>query len=242
LDIRGSNAISYTAPPEFFVFAWTGTGSGSYGFVVDDVTDALERPIAEWYPDGSHRGIVASSFADFLSLQFAPYDEQARHEKRTSSQQESQRERLRLALAERFSLHIPGTQYQATTLAANERLCAGAVPTEDGLGVMVPEKTVDRRYLGSLPWPSTPGGDQTIRLDERLFDTAVNRLSAGQVGTALVIARNIRFHYWYDDWKTSRTIIRRTCDIIAQCYEVLNRPFAAARIRKQTTDAIEELL
>ena len=76
-------------------------------------------------------------------------------------------------------------------------------------------------------------------LDERLFDEAERRLTRGEIGTALVLARNIRFHYWYDDWTEGRPIIRRACDIIARGYEPSDRPFAPKRIRKQAAEAIE---
>jgi len=67
LDEAGPSAVSYTAPPDFVIFGWTGVGSGHYGFVLDDVDPEVdERPVAVNYPDGTGEGLLAMTLPEFL--------------------------------------------------------------------------------------------------------------------------------------------------------------------------------
>lgn len=102
---------------------------------------------------------------------------------------------------------------------------------------------MDRRYLGRLRWRDRDAEYpfRKPKADERRLDEAERRLRRGEVGTALVVARDFRFHHWYDDWTGSRTYVRRTYDILAEAYSALGRDFAARAVRQQTESAIREV-
>jgi hypothetical protein len=239
LDEVGQGACSYTAPGDFAILGWSGTDSTHYGFVLDDeVDDGRERPIALNDPNGGETRLLATNLPEFLAGLCAPYDEYDVAD--PSSEYERKAERLAGILREEFDLKVPATAVAAREAAWEWRLSSGAVPTEDRIGVMVPRETVDCAYAASFVWRK-PGGYswETLPPDERRLDEAERRLRRGEVGTALVLARDFRFHHWYDDWKMGRAYIRRTCDIQETAYRTLGRNFAARTIRERTDAAIE---
>lgn len=144
-------------------------------------------------------------------------------------------------LTEAQLVYYPTNVESAIHAAWTARLEGGAVPTSDRIGVMLPPHLVDCRYLETLVWPARTEGLRS-KPDERLLNEAQRRLQAGDIGTALVVARNFRFHYWYSDWKSGRHYIRQTSDILSAAYVALSRPRAAAAISRQTAAALENVL
>lgn len=241
LDAVGREGCSYTAPGDFAILGWTGGDSGHYGFLLDDeIDDGRERPIAVWYPDTTETQILAADLCGLLSYLCAL---SAEDELDRASPFQKECDRLAAILQEEFEMMVPNSSAEALEEAWQWRLRSGAVPTEDRIGVMLPPASIDRAYPAGLIWRK-PGGWSLERLpaDERRLDEAEKRLKRGEVGTALVIARDFRFHHWYDDWKTTKTYIRRTCDLLEAAYRELGRERAARTTRERTEDAIANVL
>ncbi|MDP9175661.1 MAG: hypothetical protein M3O30_17595 [Planctomycetota bacterium] len=242
LDDCGPEACSYTAPGDFVVLGWTGGDSIHYGFVLDDDINSgcAERAIAMNDPIGTDTRLLANSLPEFLGFLCANDIMQAYGD--VSEKCFSEANAVAEVLQAEFGFKIPKTQLAAEKSARRERLRRGATPTEDRIGVMLPAETVDlrtidrmaRRIAGVNSWESSGP-------DERLLDEAEQRLSQGEIGTALVIARNFRFHYWYSDWEGSRSFIRRTSDILGRAYVALGRDYAAQALVKQTEGALKNV-
>ena len=242
LDHRGPTACSYTAPPDFMIFGWSGSDSGHYGFVLDGLDeDVDERPVAQNYPDGAETRLLAMTFPDFLGLLCAPADEDDEPDPDDPWQQDV--DRLAAVLKKELGVRVPKSQTRASDRAWKKRLASGATPTQDRIGVMVPPDTVDRRYLDSLVW-NVPGGFAWEKPDPdpRRLDDAERRLERGEVGTALVVARDFRFHHWYADWQGDRAYIKRTSSILQRAYAALGREYAAKAVRRQTREALKDVV
>jgi hypothetical protein len=227
LENAGSNAISITKPGDSVIFGWSGCDSEHFLFVIDDdMIDDRERPIAFWPIDGrAETGLIANSFPEFLEWLVTSYG--------ADSLGAEESERLLSLLKREFGIHrLRSPKKIVATARAIRFKKRGMTPTRDNIGVLLPEKSVDRKYLDRISWPSD--NDYSVRPQPALLDEADRRLEAGELGTALVLARNYRFHWWYDDWKTARQIIRRTSDLLTRAYGELGRPAAATEIERQT--------
>jgi hypothetical protein len=253
---------SYDTPPEFFTFGWTGVDSSRYGFVVDDPNHPVdEYPIAHSEPESQ---LEASTLPEFLERCIATELEplgpvgliidipgrgacpptQPSPDPRALAREKERTATIRqiwAALQPAFGLTECEDPDETLERAWSDRLSAGAVPTVDKLGAMVPEDTVDREYLDSLQWTSDDSWRRLPPNESRLTE-AERRLASGQAGTALVIARNFRFLHWHDDWKSGRNYIRRTAEIMSRAYRELSRDFLADRVNCQTDVVLTNVL
>jgi hypothetical protein len=132
--------------------------------------------------------------------------------------------------------HERGTDVETAwaTRIGRMRLRQGCVPTVDGIGARLPEETIDREYIAGLSWPSRDSRPRSGAPDLSRLTEARRRLEAGEPGTALVLARNIRHLHWYDDWKSGRRCLCETGEILEEAYRRLKRRRAAHNIRVQT--------
>jgi hypothetical protein len=236
LSAEGNGFIGYTeCPPDVKVFGWTGTDGGQLGFILDDVTaDEMDPPVALIYPGcSSDTGVIAINFASFIGYLLAPSQ---------CSDADADVQGLRVRMHARFPVCVPPHRQVAASVAQVARVSAGAVPTLDRVGVIVPESSVDRVFLDSLTWPTAGSWKPKAAPNERRLGEAFDRLYADEVGTALVIARNFRYLHWYDDWSTGRNYIRTTGDILECAYERLGRYFAARAVRQQTEYALANVI
>lgn len=239
-------------PSEACVFAWAGGDGVHFAFIVDDQpAEPGELPVAEINPSSRPR-IVALKFSDFLRIEIIGslfLCEEA-------PGADDDLGFLIEVFTSAYGFCVPGTvlsscdrggyvdaeeRIEMRKRVELERLEAGAVPTADGLGVLLPANTVDRKFLESLTWPSwTESHD--VRPDERLLVEAEKRLARGQPGTALVIARNFRFLFWHHDWQTGKVHITRTSKIMSEAYRLLGRHHAADRVLSTTDWAVQNVL
>ncbi len=216
-------------PAELVVFGRSGTDGGHFGFLVDDETATRgEYPIVEVYPR-SEITIVGATFAEFVGYLVVTEREVYAAEGESPP---PELDRLANLVERRLGVAIPAGRQEALDRA--KRCRAGTVPTEDGLGIVLPAAGVDADYLADLDWPDS--APDPSRLDE-----AERRLEDGEPGTALVLARNFRHLYWYDDWDRGRQFIRRTASILSAAYRALGRDRAAARVRAVTDWAVEHV-
>jgi hypothetical protein len=249
--------MSHTKPPDTVIFGWVGGDSEHYVFVMDEEPhDDRERPIALWapaFPGGC--GLIANSFPEFLEYCLAQqievgYTETETHHLRTLLATEfgvrSIRNAQQIADAARASRYEPAQGFWHRDFPHRTRPTASAsspneiFPTQDRIGISLPRDIVDRRFMRSIEWEPTSLTD-SIPLRPHLLDEAEKRLRKGDIGTALILARDYRFHHWFDDWDTDHLIIRRTALILNSAYRQLNRRTAAANIINQTRRALVNL-
>ena len=227
-SLTKENYAEYVATPaEGAVIAWTGVNGSHFVFLLDDEPDVpVELPVARVSGDGCHI-LYGLSFREFLcnalsfvSEETTPLGDELAHPL----------EHLR----RHFDLSIPEfsdeTEQHAKIL--ERRMATGAYPTEDGLGVLLPDDSIDQKYIQSANWKHA---NTKLLMDaEALLDD--------QPGTSLLLARNFRHLHYYSDWKGERRIMPWTCDILEKAYLTLGRTHAAKKIRVQTDWAMENLL
>lgn len=123
-------------------------------------------------------------------------------------------------------------------------------PTHDKVGVVVPESTIDRSFLDGLWWPALePWGMEGLELgrtgfryDPERCQIAEARLRAGEPGTALVIAKNLRALHFREKRKPwFRQMVEETQQVMAEAYVALNRHLLAERLLEQDAQLIELL-
>jgi hypothetical protein len=227
LHNAGPEAISITKPGDSVVFAWTGCDSEHFIFVIDDdATDDRERPVAFWPIDGrSETGLLANSFPEFLEWLVSCYCEE--------SGDKNEIARLMQILRDEFGISRLRPHEQLVQSARDTRLSRpGMVPTLDNIGIWLADVPVDRMFLNSLDWPKAE--NWSAKPIPGILDEAEARLDAGEIGTALILARNYHFRWWYADWKTGRQIMRRSAQVMAAAYRRLGRHYAALEIERQT--------
>ena len=240
--LTAEDYIEYAGTPaEGVLFAWMGCDGAHFVFLLDETpTAAKELPIARVCFDGCH-GLRGMTFSEFLAAELADVVAyQAEHESehlnaRRTERVARQRE-LIAALVERFSISIPdsgGDDDARHELVWTHRKAAGAIETEDRLGVVLPPNSYDPNRLARQQWRAP---------DESLLLTAERCLKEGETGSALVLARNFRHHFQYDDWKTDRRWMPWTADILEDAYTRLGRRHAAKKVRAQTDWALKNLL
>jgi hypothetical protein len=171
---------SYDTTPEFFTFGWTGSDSSRYGFIIDDLRHTPdEYPIAHSEPETQ---LVGGSIAEFLGYLFAramefsepagliidiprmiefgllPKSTKVPEKRPAPPLTESQRaykarvQELWKRTQPIFELHLPDDTENVPEHVLNERVRAGAIPTVDGIGAVVPDDSVDRTFLDGLTW------------------------------------------------------------------------------------------
>ncbi len=220
-------------PVEVYVFGWTGCDGAHWGFVVEDLPqEPAELPIAYVYPNYQTR-LVGRSISEFLSLLIvtamadigADDDDYA-----------SEVTAIRDLLVGEFEIDDARNEDAICQDVLSWRIASGAYPTVDGIGVTVPDGTIDRAFLDALVWRE---GDEP---DPMLMRAGRERFAAGEIGTALVIAKNYRHLFAYSDWKRGKRIIRETADLLQSCYRALGREHLARKMRVQTEWAVAEVL
>jgi hypothetical protein len=220
-------------PNEVVPFAYLRSSGAHYGFVVDDVpSKPQELPIAHVEPDGTPEllGLDFSEFLQAIVLETLSFlDNLGLGRESLEELVRVLNPSLNISMPEPLEFGVDWNGYTVPTELINlkrrvavKRRRAGAIPTADTLGVMLPEETVDREYLESLTWPEL---DEVLEITpgDQVLDEAERRLLKGEVGTALVLARNFRFLFWYKDWKGERIYIKRTAEILAKAYGILGR-------------------
>lgn len=224
-------------PSELFVFASTRVDGGHYGFLVDDVpARPKELPIVRVWPNDGVQ-LIALTFREFVGVVIREADD--------LPWDPSNRGAGGLVDLLRREFRAPRVddllKFGESVLA--RRLRAPTIPTLDELGIRLPSKSVDRRFLESVRWPASAemGIPGSMPADIQLLDEAERRLKSGQPGTALVIARNVRWASWYSDWRTDRSVIQRTASILVPAYQTLGRHHAASKVRWLTDWAVREV-
>jgi hypothetical protein len=232
LDRHGFRAEHAESPPELAIFGWTGNDDGHYGFIVDDPREtADEYVIGMFYGDGTLCGIVAPRLPEFLGV----LCRQIAQDEPEGEAGEKYR-RVAKALKDGLDVKVPRWNVDVSGRAVRKRNAKKPIPTEDGIGLVLPDATVDRAYLSKLKWPKRKWPfDPEIPRDDRLLVEAERRLKSGEPGTALVIARNFFFHYVYDrNKRTEKARVKRIQNIAEKAYRALDRDYAADLVRLRT--------
>jgi hypothetical protein len=242
-DAVGRHAWCAYTPPEFVVLAWTGAASGQIGFVLDGVDADANPPVAEHTEiDADPVEYAGADLPHYLATLCArPAPLRTPFGVLPSPSPSPAWRRLRDALVAELAIDVPPTADAGRAAARRAALARGPVPTEDGLGLIVPECLVDRQFLATVRW-STPPHDPFEKIHrlnpgERVVAEAERRLARGDVGTALALARNISFNAWarahraQGDRAASLDQIRRAGTIMAAGYTALGRPVVAENAR-----------
>lgn len=180
-------------------------------FVIDDAGDKpIERPVACF----TYVGIEPSLYG--LSLPGAIV-----HMLRSNTDDDRSDAELReaLLLVQRLKTRPDEPITEGEIILSRWR--EGAVCTADNIGVVVPDRLVSRSCIRR----------SEASLDGRspkILDEAERRLRAGEIGTALVLARNF---YWHGFTQTEHLL--RTADILSRAYTALGRPLIAAKAKRQ---------
>lgn len=217
------NYMEYSGTPaEGVVLAWTGGDGAHYVWIVDDPPPSeTEVPIATVCYDGCHR-FCGRTIREFLATTVATLEQPTLRELRLI-------DRLCESFAIDRELRVDADDVHE--MIVRQRAECGAIPTEDGLGIFLPEGSYNSGVLDAIEW-SWP--------DTNILRLAEDRLS-DEPGTALVLARNFRHHFDYQDWKTERRFMPWTADILETAYLSLNRVRAARKVRAQTEWALRNL-
>ena len=141
---------------------------------------------------------------------------------------------------ERFDLSSRKGSHKLEKEARARRDCL-VTPTVDGIGCTLPRGVVpDTEYLESLWWPSLSESHQ-YDVDRSFLDEAERRLQDGDLGTALILSKNLRTTYWYSNWEESKEVLLRTSAVIGACFDQWGRRGPAQRIRAATEWAIRSV-
>lgn len=222
-----------STPVEVYVFGWSGTDGGHYGFVVDDLpTYAQELPIVEVYPVDGECRLLGMSVADFLSVRIGEsvrdYGEEWRN----------QHFELLMSLSD----HISGKDVDEILIdAILQRAQDGAVfTTNDRCGAKIPMHLVDWEFWTRIDW-------EAVRYENKmpmhLLDEAELRLAKGDYVTAFLIAKNLWMYYWQRtpsgdvcEW------VRRIGGVMEPAYRILKRPHLSDKLRAVLDWVLREIV
>jgi hypothetical protein len=236
----GLSALPTLTPPELIVCGWTGMDDGHFGFLVDQrAPETGEYPIGEFYSaDGSTAPAMASGIGEFVGCLIRAYYDDYRDEMEPDERRRLKR--LHLLAKQRLGTVVPRNDRDVLVRSSERRVAQpGIVPTEDGVGLFLPEDSFDRRYLRTLVWPEHLSYRIPTVEECGFMDIAERRLAQGEPGTALLLMRNFWYHYNFDDHPEPRKErLGRMATTLEQSYRALDRHFAADVLRSRVEEDI----
>lgn len=214
------------APPELFLFGRCPESAALYGVVLDDPDrdDPQAAPIAALPPGATAPcQLLAGSLSDFLSRQATLALDRARAQRGPGAAAH-----LEDALS-RLQGHLPGLRWPVEAepqallaAAARQRRCA--YPTQDGLGVIVPEEPSPLELISLR----SRRGLIESRDRAQVQGAARKALRVGAPGAALALARDLR---WELGGRPAWGQV--AMEIMEEVYLTLHRPLLAGIARAE---------
>lgn len=242
-DSRPDHWSSYgDQPVECFDIASSGTAGWVPVMIADDPDSGSNDFFFGMFSADEKTTIFGHSLLEGLANYIAMI-----HDGISSFSQQQQEQFLLVvrAVVRELDLSIPEIfNSQNANNIISERLSRSDIfPTADGLGALVPAGTVDHSFLDhwvSRMSESRGYGQQLIDLNIEI-ETAYERLRVGELGTALVMARNLYHSYWAIEIDQSDVPTKIFASLLEEVYLKLGRPLLARRVRARMKWVLETL-
>lgn len=239
----GLSALPTLTPPELIVCGWTGMDDGHYGFLVDQLDPKSgEYPICRFYSaGGTIAAAVAGGIGELVGTLVRTYLDDYADEMEPDEQRRLVR--LRSLAKQALGTVVPRDKTEVAVRSSERRVARpGFVPTEDGVGMFLPDDSFDRRYLRDLGWPEHLSYRIPTVKDCKLMEVAERRLAQGEPGTALLLMRNFWYHYNFDrNPKPRKERLLRMTTTLEHAYRALDRHFAADVLRSRVEEDLKRI-